>query len=191
MNIIFLDMDGVINSGETLRKIHLDENFKLQCLACPSYPERTRSVPFYIDPSLREKINLILENVDNCKIVWSSTWRMGLRNSRSFIEGFYNLCGFTEGSFLSYTPIMHEKRYIEILEWLRCFEKNYEIEKCVIIDDDEDAEIDKNKIKDLFGEDSIYYKLTEKYNPKFFQTNNLIGITNKIKNNILNYFENI
>lgn len=180
MNIIFLDMDGVVNSQETFENIRGNKKFFNECL-------ENRVVPEFIDPNLREKINEILIRVPDCKVVWSSTWRMGLRNSKVFIKGVYDTCGFVEDSFLSYTPIMHKFRFVEILEWLRLFGKNYDIEKCVIIDDDSDAGIPEDLEKE-FGKGSPYIDVAKKYNCKFFQTKNEIGITDEIKNKILVYF---
>ncbi len=183
MNIIFLDMDGVINSAETFKRISKDEEFKQKCL-------ENRIVPEYIDPELRSKINEILSVVPDCKVVWSSSWRMGLRNSKVFIEGVYNTCGFNEGSFLSFTPILYKFRFVEILEWLRLFGDNYNIEKCAIIDDDHDAGIPDDLEKE-FGNGSPYIDVGKKYNCKFFQTNNKFGITDEIKNKILVYFQEV
>lgn len=180
MNIIFLDMDGVVNSAETFKKAKTDKEFLSLCIE-----ERGR--PYLIDPELRDKINEIIIGVDDCKIVWSSTWRMGLRNSKSFIEGFYNKCNFVKDSFLSYTPIRGSKRYEEILEWLIIFGNNYHIDKCVIIDDSV-AYYKFKELEKLYGKDSEYYKIAKKYNPKFFQTNWEKGITEEIKLKILNYF---
>lgn len=180
MNIIFLDMDGVVNSAETFKRSKTDEIFKKQCL-------ETRQIPFLIDPELRNRINEILTTVNECKIVWTSTWRVGLRNSKTFINGFFNSCGFVEDSFLSYTPIMYKFRFVEILEWLRIFGNNYNIEKCVIIDDIQEAEIPKNLEKE-FGKNSPYIDIAKKYNCKFFKTDHKIGITDEIKNKILTYF---
>lgn len=177
MNIIFLDMDGVINSKETFRLISKSEVYKQKCL-------EDRIVPEYIDPKLREKINYILKTIPDCKVVWSSSWRLGLRDSKALIEGVYNKCGFVEDSFLSYTPIMYKFRFVEILEWLRFFGERYNVEKCVIIDDDSDAEIPEDLERE-FGKGSPYIEVGEKYNCKFFQTDNQIGITDEIKNEII------
>jgi hypothetical protein len=54
----------------------------------------------------------------------------------------------------------------------------------VIIDDDSDAEIPKDLERE-FGKDSPYIEVGEKYNIKFFQTDNQIGITDEIKNEII------
>lgn len=182
MNIIFLDMDGVINSGKTFRMIKNCPKFKSICI-------ENRCVPYYIDPSLRYKINEILVTVPECKVVWSSSWRLGLKDSKLFIEGFYNKCGFIKDSFLDYTPIVQGfPRYLEILRWLYIKGEKYKINKCIIIDDDVDAEVNIKKLKKELKK----YDLLEtalKYQPKFFQTNNLFGITDLIKTDILNYFK--
>ena len=183
MNIIFLDMDGVINSAETFKHAKRNELFKEKCL-------EDRQAPFLIDPILRDKINEILKTVKDCKVVWSSTWRMGLRDSKVLIEGFYNKCGFEKNSFLSYTPIAYKFRCMEILDWLKVFGEKYDIEKCAIIDDDDDAGIPKNLEKE-FGKNSPYIEIAKKYNTKFFQTTFKTGITDEIKNKILVYFQEV
>lgn len=180
MNIIFLDMDGVVNSVETFKMVKTDKEFLSSCI-------EERTYPYLIDPKLRNRVNEIITKVDDCKIVWSSTWRMGLRNSKSFIEGFYNKCNFVKDSFLSYTPIKGGKRYEEILEWLILFENNYHINKCVILDDSV-AYFKFKELEKLYGKNSEYYRIAKTYNPKFFQTNWKKGITEEIKLEILNYF---
>lgn len=183
MNIIFLDMDGVVNSKKSfydLRKLFSSRE-KLNEYLCED-----RGVPFYIDPSLRLRLNEILTKVPNCKVVWSTSWRLGLRDSKLFISGRYNTCGFNKGSFLDYTPINGNPRWMQILEWLNLKGNLYSIEKCIIIDDDPDAEIPDIIDKNL---KIIFQPIIEKYNPKFFQTNNEYGLSEDIKNDILNYFD--
>lgn len=180
MNIIFLDMDGVVNSEETFKQAKNDELFLKKCL-------EDRSIPFLINPFLRDKVNEILKTVPDCKVVWSSTWRMGLRDSKVLIEGFYNKCGFEKDSFLGYTPIKYKFRCMEILDWLNSLGEKYKVEKCAIIDDDSDAGIPENPEKE-FGVDSPYVEIAKKFNTKFFKTTFKSGITDEIKNNILVYF---
>lgn len=176
MNIIFLDMDGVINSRSTFKKCHEDENFKNKC-------KENREVPYFIEPKLRDRINELLRDIPDCKIVWTSTWRLGLRGSKVFIEGFYNTCGFEDDSFIGFTPYLNSHRYIEILEWLKAFGDNYNIEKCVIIDDNVNAEIPQNSEKHI-------KEFVDRFNIKFFLINSNTGITEKIKNEIKVYFLN-
>jgi hypothetical protein len=182
MNIIFLDMDGVVNSrssfNECKKLFQTKEEYN-------QYLCEGRGVPYYIDPHLRDNLNEILQTIPDCKVVWTSSWRIGLRNSKLFIEGLYNQCGFLQNSFLSYTPINHEQRWVQILEWLNNFEKTYHIEKCIILDDSDDAKIPENINESLKIKAD---KMINKYGLKFFQINNEFGLTNKIKNNILNYF---
>lgn len=173
-------MDGVINSEATFSHAKENEMFKEKCL-------ETRPAPFLIDPSLRDKLNEILKTVKKCMVVWTSTWRMGLRDSKILIEGFYNECGFERNSFLSYTPITSSKfRYTEILDWLKIFDGRYNIEKCAIIDDDENAGIPEN-----FPKFSPYIEIAKKYDIQFFKTSFKTGITDEIKNKILTYFQEV
>lgn len=171
MNILFLDMDGVVNSAETFKRINEDETFFKQCL-------EGRQIPWIINPELRERINEILRECSDCKVVWTSTWRMGLRSSKVLIEGHFNTCGFEKDVFVGFTPITHSShRFMEILEWLNLFGEKLNVEKCVIIDDDSDADIPKNA-------GTASKKIADKFNIKFFQTQNEFGITEEIKNNI-------
>ena len=121
MNIIFLDMDGVVNGDK--------------------YKERT--VPILID-----RINEIVNKTD-CSIVWSSSWRIGyslLESKILFSEvnlPHEKLIGMTPNINCVYSP--HKNDY----EWVHYVPRWKEIDlwlktagfkgKSVIIDDDTDA----------------------------------------------------
>lgn len=169
MNLIFLDMDGVVNSSATWKDYQENRERYLE----------TRIFPELIDPILRSRINEVID-LTKAKVVWSSSWRIGLRESKRFIEAEYNKCNFSKNSFLSFTPITHEHRYIEILSWLMTFGNSLKIEKCLIIDDSEKAKIPN----DLSG------KLLEtylKYNFNFIQTNEATGFTEENKLEAINF----
>jgi hypothetical protein len=75
---------------------------------------------------------------------------------------------------------------MEILDWLKIFDGRYNIEKCAIIDDDENAGIPEN-----FPKFSPYPEIAKKYNIQFFKTSFKTGITDEIKNKILTYFKEV
>ena len=172
-NIIFLDMDGVINNQDFITEWinnHPSEDHdritfnKTYCL----------HGIYYIVPYLLERFNNLYNSIPNCKIVWSSSWRLGNRDSKLFIEALYNGCGFPKNSFLSYTPYLNgAPRADEITKWIKSFSDIYNINKCAIIDDDSDAEINHqiNKIE-----------------CKFFKTNPKEGLTENIASEIKKYF---
>ena len=172
-NIIFLDMDGVINNQDFITEWinnHPSEGHdritfnKTYCL----------HGIYYIVPYLLERFNNLYNSIPNCKVVWSSSWRLGNRDSKLFIEALYNSCGFPEGSFLSYTPhLSGEKRSAEITKWINSFSDVYKINKIAIIDDESDAEIN-GYVNDI--------------QCKFFKTNSQYGLTEEICSNIKNYF---
>lgn len=162
-NIIFLDMDGVINNQDCIDnwiKTHPSEDHdrllfnKTFCL----------DGVYYMVPELMERFTNLYYSIPNCKIVWSSSWRLGLRGSKIFIEGFFYHCGFPKDSFLSFTPhLPGEKRSIEITKWINSFSDRYDIQKIAIIDDESDAEINTpiNNIPCKFFKINPKHGLTE------------------------------
>lgn len=178
MNIIFLDMDGVINSSEVqevwVKKNGLSEKsrkefIKKYCL--------NKEFPFYyIVPELLNRFNEMYSKISNCKVVWSSSWRLTTKKeSKLFVEGLYYKCGFPNGSFIGYTPhIPYLLRYNEIEEWIKTFKEVYQIEKCAIIDDLNEASLNTNS----------FYGIPI----RFFKTSAKHGLTEKIANDILKYF---
>ena len=178
MNIIFLDMDGVLNCNKVQEdwikqyghtKEAIDAFKKKYCL--------NQKPPYYfIVPELLERFNTLYSKIPNCKIVWSSSWRNTvMKKSKLFIEGLYYQCGLPKDSFIGYTPyIPYLLRYNEIEEWIKDHIDKFEIEKCAIIDDMYEASISGNKFLNI---------------PiKFFQTSEKYGLTEEISKNILTFF---
>lgn len=172
-------MDGVLNCSNEIRKWQekhgtSQESFekfkKKYCLnICSSYL-------YIIFPKLLKRFNDMYLKIPNCKIVWSSSWRTTTKESKIFIEGLFYQCGFPKKSFLSYTPdLRYSARKYEIIEWIKTFKSSYKIDKCAIIDDLYEADIGKDEI---FG-----------IPIKFFQTTYEKGLTKKITNDILKFFE--
>lgn len=185
-NILFLDMDGVVNSEEFFNKWKNDNDFKNI-----DYEKREELLKEfakeysidkngfgYIWPFLRDKVNKILTDVPNCKVVWTSSWRTHTKDSKLFVEALYNECGFKEGSFLSYTPMLSfQQRNWEIYKWLESFTKStaFSINKCAIIDDDHRARLPEDKFENI--------------ECKFFQTFVEFGIMDSDVEEIINYFK--
>lgn len=121
MKIIFLDIDGVLNSTESMKR-----NLSFG---------RFADLP---DEKLVFNLNKIGEEFGNdLKIVISSTWRLGSKLSD------LNRMLFQSGvkiEAISMTPILHISRVPrgrEIKKWLE-EHKNLEIKSFVILDDDSD-----------------------------------------------------
>ena len=115
MNIIFLDVDGVLNSLPY----------------CNKYPEEEIS-EYHI------KMLAQLYNKVNAKIVLSSSWKDVIYNpetyndtDRKMLDTLMNMDGLPFAGVLP--DINEDKREIEISEWLR--DRKGKVESFVILDD--------------------------------------------------------
>ena len=179
MNIIFLDMDGVLNCSSFIDKWKKEngedesswENFKKKYCLKSDGPYL-----YYIVPELLKRFNDMYSKIPNCRIVWSSSWRLTTKKeSNLFIEGLYNQCGLPNGSFLSYTPeLRYTLRSDEIKKWIKIFRPSYSFKKIAIIDDLEEANLYENEYLGI--------------PVKFFKTTMRYGLTQKIANDIVQYF---
>lgn len=109
--LLFLDVDGVLNSQHTLQK---------GIPVCP------------------DKLSLLraIINVTNCEIVLSSTWRMFPETREELKVEFHNA---QIPIWIGLTPQLNTPRNQEIKSWLKDNEQKES--RIVIIDDDDDAEI--------------------------------------------------
>ena len=124
MKVIFLDIDGVLNSDEYFDKIR-DLNIQ--------------GIQSEIDV---EKIKLLKKAVDEtgAKVVLSSSWRY-TRNAQHLKELLANFEIYTDS-----TPFMCGKRGLEIKQWLL---DNPGVEDFVILDDEIFYSYDEELIKKL------------------------------------------
>lgn len=111
MKVIFLDIDGVLNSDEYFDRI---EKLNVQ------------GIESQVDV---ERIKLLQNAVRDtgAKVVLSSSWRY-TRNGQSLRNLLLNY-----GIFTDVTPLMHNERGREIKEWLNTHK---EVEDFVILDDE-------------------------------------------------------
>jgi histidinol phosphatase-like enzyme len=143
MKILFLDIDGVLNSGKYIKRADVDFDD-------PKYQ---------IDPDAVVRLNAITQ-LTGAVIVVSSTWRNAFR-----IDGIEHLDKLQEcmasygitGQVIGMTPdkpnAVRNRRGKEIQLWID--DHFNEIEKFVIIDDDVDmGRLRANQVKTLF-EDGI------------------------------------
>lgn len=130
MKIIFLDIDGVLNSAAWFKRRKGKELDKDN---------------FHFDPEAVKELNKITDET-GAKIVLSSTWRKN-RSLESLRELFQNV-GIT-GELIDKTPVLYFKgpnggqrsvpRGVEIKEWLEQSDlKPHLFRSYVIIDDDSD-----------------------------------------------------
>jgi len=133
MQVIFLDIDGVLNYND-----YFNNNYQ--------------GIDKYID---RKKLLLIKKIIykTNCKIVFTSSWRYSLLFStieKSLIK---------EGIIFDKTPYINNDRGIEIKEYLKIHPN---IKDFIIIDDDIFSSYDKYLLSKLV-KTNIKEGLTEKY----------------------------
>ena len=128
MRIIFLDLDGVLNSEKS-------------CLKNPNGHFNDNPDPDHI-----KWLNLIIEKT-GAKVVISSVWR---RNA-SWLQMWrlLDVLGF-KGEIIGQTPELHSHRGVEVQTWLNVYKDNKAfvrfsdpkppepIESFVILDDDQD-----------------------------------------------------
>lgn len=119
-NIIFLDVDGVLNSISNLIKVY-EKTHKQH--SGYNYP---------FDEKCLENLRLLVEET-NSKIVITSTWRRKEKSIKKLLEVLsnYNL----DKEVIGYTPILNKARGEEIKKYLSTlsYQPNF-----IILDDDSD-----------------------------------------------------
>jgi hypothetical protein len=183
IKIIALDMDGVVNSDflitewlknkERELKENITDKDKLNLQIKKSFLKEFNNSTELIFNELAQRINTICNKTD-CLIVWSSTWRK-LEKYKDIKKAkkMFNRRNLIGDRLISYTPQIGMSwaghcRGSEIASWINNNEE-YEIIKCAVIDDREDAG----------------YNLP--INAKFFWIDPYIGITDDNVEQIINY----
>ena len=140
MNIIFLDVDGVLNS---IKK--LTEMFNINKRPYSGY-----DYPF--DDDCLNNLKRIVEET-NSYIVITSTWRMHEIGKTILLNELkkYGL----DKRVIGYTDILHKSREEEILKYLERLGNNISI---IILDDDNDFKV----LEEYLIQTDYEYGLTEK-----------------------------
>lgn len=120
--VIFLDIDGVLNSH-----IFFRENLSTGSSAGDEK----------IDPKAVEQLNRITD-ATGAKLVISSSWRILFRDREQKLFDLLKRHGVT-GEFIGTTPLNGVRRGFEIQDWLDT-NKDMNVSKFIIIDDDSDME---------------------------------------------------
>ena len=123
MKVIFLDVDGVLNSKKSMLR-----NYYAGVHVRGIGEDRTD----WPDTIMVERVNNIIKETD-AEIVLSSAWRhVGINKMQEYFRA-WGICK----SIIDFTPKLYVKRGIEILQWLSN-ESGKSAEQCCIIDDDSD-----------------------------------------------------
>jgi len=120
MNLIFLDVDGVLNSINKLISVY-NQTHK---------PHSGYSYPF--DKVCLENLKILVEST-NSKLVITSTWRRDKEgiDTLIYILKKYDL----DTKVIGYTPILNTNRGMEIKQFISSFEEKINF---IILDDDSD-----------------------------------------------------
>lgn len=162
-------MDGVINNKKFIGQ-------QLKCMSFLDFRyEYCKYGKYYIVPELQKKINDMLMDIQDCKVVWSSSWRLIKDGSKLFGQSLYYGVGMLQDSWLDRTPYLFNKlRSDEIKDWIDHHKDM--IRKCVVIDDMEEA---WNISETIYNDIPV----------QFINTDMKIGITDEQIEKIKNWFK--
>jgi hypothetical protein len=136
MKIIFLDVDGVLNSGRSF--IAFAKNSRAAEYADDPYWFKITKAT--IDPVSVGLLNRVLEDFD-AHFVLSSTHRMYFEDGPDKlqkIKGYMNHIGVLGDRCIGYTPRFNAIRGEEIQHWIEENKDLYTIENMIILDDSSD-----------------------------------------------------
>ena len=154
MNIIFLDMDGVVNSTDFFARWTESRG------SDPGSMEEFKRLYYmhggyegYVVPDLLRTVRLLAEETGS-RIVWSSSWRERFllpgccdRFDEDGIRACWEAKGLDFGRYAGCTPCLNATRFSyvprcrEIMRWVRDHAEEYNMQRAVILDDDPDAAV--------------------------------------------------
>jgi hypothetical protein len=130
MKIVFLDIDGVLNShAYSVERNLADPTHEMRAGFLPKNPRFWAPM---IDKKAMPRLNKIIAETD-AKIVISSSWRHA--NPAKKMQTILELAGFV-GEVIDQTPVMEGPRSWEISSWLAA---NATAKRFVILDDGKSA----------------------------------------------------
>ena len=144
MKVLFLDIDGVLNSENWFAyRIYCVKNNMVNILMnfVDTDDRNIKHKLTMLDDRAIANLNRIIEETD-CKVVLSSSWRSSIKSENIFTQNLLKLKGF-KYEFYDVTPRLwfsdfSIRRGEEIKFWLDKESEKHEIESFVILDDDSD-----------------------------------------------------
>ena len=144
MKVLFLDIDGVLNSENWFAyRIYCVKNNMVNILMnfVNTDDRNIKHKLTMLDDRAIANLNRIIEET-GCKVVLSSSWRSSIESENIFTQNLLKLKGF-KYEFYDVTPRLwfsdfSIRRGEEIKFWLDKESEKHEIESFVILDDDSD-----------------------------------------------------
>ena len=144
MKVLFLDIDGVLNSENWFAyRIYCVKNNMVNILMnfVDTDDRNIKHKLTMLDDRAIANLNRIVEET-GCKVVLSSSWRSSIESENIFTQNLLKLKGF-KYEFYDVTPRLwfsdfSIRRGEEIKFWLDKESENHKIESFVILDDDSD-----------------------------------------------------
>ena len=144
MKVLFLDIDGVLNSENWFAyRIYCVKNNMVNILMnfVDTDDSNIKHKLTMLDDRAIANLNRIIEET-GCKVVLSSSWRSSIESENIFTQNLLKLKGF-KYEFYDVTPRLwfsdfSIRRGEEIKFWLDKESEKHEIESFVILDDDSD-----------------------------------------------------
>lgn len=129
MKVIFLDVDGVLNSNHYFDKVHKKRVNGKKIPSCD------------IDERFVKNLKWLVEKT-GAKIVLSSSWRILIkRDNNHYLHKILAKYGLT---IFDYTPYTGIEKGADIQEWLNRNSFCYDVTNIVILDDEDDMRHLKN-----------------------------------------------
>ena len=144
MKVLFLDIDGVLNSENWFAyRIYCVKNNMVNILMnfVDTDDRNIKHKLTMLDDRAIANLNRIIEET-GCKVVLSSSWRSSIESENIFTQNLLKLKGF-KYEFYDVTPRLwfsdfSIRRGEEIKFWLDKESEKHDIESFVILDDDSD-----------------------------------------------------
>lgn len=167
-NLIFLDMDGVVNSEsfyDEWTEAHPGASFFNEiCLK--------GGIEGFVSPDLAERFSRLCEATHSI-VVWSSSWRMdfemaGGEFDMDGIRRLWKAKGLPDKRLVGCTPVIsghrmsYVPRFLEIRKWIDVNARAFDINRMAVLDDDYDAWRNDERYDNVVQFQTIWeYGLTE------------------------------